>query len=138
MRNKVSSVEHGIRLLQKVVRDSHDEGIVRTYRYDLLADCSESTPQYVIRAHVARMGREGEYYSEMASIARPIYGAGCCVREVFLDVAYADRPVDPVHLGDVMQDRCAETDVDDTQLQTEESLNVYYQYEAAWRKPGRG
>jgi|GEM_PF-6905266 len=137
MKEYATSAEQRVRLLQKVVRDTSEEGGTRTYRYDLLANCAERGREYVIRAHMARTGEEGEQYQEAASIVRPIYGRGSCVREIFLDVAYADQPVDPVHLGDVLQDRCAETDIDEGKLQTDESLSEYYRYDKEWRRSNR-
>jgi len=122
-----------IRLLQKVARDKTINGTEMTYRYDLLADAEDENVHYIIRAHKSELREGGEVQGEYASIVKPIFDRGPRVRELFLDIAHAEQPVDPVHLEDVVQDHCTDHDIEINNIISDTSLRSYYDFDNAWR-----
>ena len=123
-------MEFNSRFLQTVMRDKQEKGNNANYRYDLIANGKRNEACYVVRAHKSVTSKEGQIIREAASVAESLYGSEQGVRQMFLKVAYADKPVDPVHLGDVLQDKNDEIpEVNSDRLKTEESLELYSNYE---------
>ncbi|MFO8059659.1 MAG: hypothetical protein R6U70_03255 [Bacillota bacterium] len=120
------------RFLQTVIRDLSEQKGNSTYRYDLLADCKPEEPHYIIRAHRSVFRENGDPCDETASVASPIYGDESEIRNVFLDIAHADRPVDPVHLDDILQDSCTAGVLQEQKLQSSHSLDQYHSYDESW------
>ncbi len=122
------------RFLQTVIRDLNDPRGNSTYRYDLLADCKPEVPHYIIRAHRSLLREDGDTYCETASVASPIYGDESDICDVFLDIAHADYPVDPVHLDDILQDSCTAGILREQQLQSSRCLKQYHDYDRPWER----
>ncbi len=122
------------RFLQTVIRDLSTRKGNSTYRYDLLADCEPEEPYYIIRAHRSLFREDGDARCETASVASPIYGDESDVRDVFLDIAHADHPVDPVHLDDILQDSSTAGILREQKLQSNRSLKQYHSYDRPWER----
>lgn len=118
-----------IRLLQTVVRDRDEDAQPSTYRYDLLTDCASDNTTYIIRARRSIVRESGDIVAETTGVVKPIQGEEAIIREVFLDIAYADVPVNPLHLGDIVEDNCVEGPLADQQVEMENSQEAYLRYD---------
>lgn len=123
------------RFLQTVVREQNgneDEG-GNLYRYDLVAHCPSRDRHYIMRAHKTRAdSQDNEKPEEEVAIARRICGQEETIREVFLDIAHARDPVDPIHLPEILEDRS-----EGMHFERSHCLNDYYYYDKMLGLNGR-
>ena len=123
------SMKPEIRLLQTVIRDRDEGAGPSTYRYDLLTDCTSEDTTYIIRARRSIVRESGDIASETTGVVKPIRGEEAVIREVFLDIAHADVPVNPLHLGDIVEDCSAEGPLAKQQIAMKNSREAYHQYD---------
>lgn len=116
------------RYLQTVMRDRAEEDGNASYRYDLLANGSRQKATYIMRAYKAVSSRDGYVLRERTNVAEPLYGDETAVRNMFLRIAYADQPVDPLHLGDVVKDCESEEGVDSSSMREHSEPERYDRY----------
>lgn len=117
------------RLLQTVVRDRDEKTGPSTYKYDLLTDCSPEDTAYIIRARRSIIRDNGDTVSETTGVVAPIHGEEAVVREVFLDIAHADVPVNPLHLEDIVEDSSVEGPLEKQQVELRRSPEAYHRYD---------
>ncbi len=120
------------RFLQTVVREPNGDEREddNRYRYDLVAHCPSRDRHYIIRAHKTRPNsRDTEETREEVAIARGIRGCEESICEVFLDIAHARDPVDPVHLPEILEDRSDEAMPGGVHFERSHCLSEYYYYD---------
>ncbi len=118
-----------VRLLQTVVRDRSEGAGPSTYRYDLLTDCTAEDATYIIRARKSTARDSGDIEFETTGVVAPIHGEEALIREVFLDIAHADVPVNPLHLGDIVEDCSTEGPLAKQQITIRNTREAYHQYD---------
>ncbi len=124
------------RFLQTVMRERQEQDRVRRYRYDLLARCPREDHFYVIRAR--KTDDSDRQLSDTPLATEAVTASGISgdegeILEVFLDIAHARDPVDPVHLPDILSDCIDESDLTDDQLVESHELGDYFYYDEITR-----
>ncbi|MFO7942568.1 MAG: hypothetical protein R6U92_08000 [Bacillota bacterium] len=136
------------RFLQTVMREEETSanGFARRfYRYDLLAHCPAEERYYIIRAYkgpcdervhnsraphkTPREDRDDRKVEVM--VAEGIYGVEERIRDLFLDLAHARDPLDPIHLPDIILDSADGRTLDGSELRETQSIDAYWYYERA-------
>ncbi|MFP4200529.1 MAG: hypothetical protein ACLFS8_03825 [Clostridia bacterium] len=131
------------RFLQTVMRkeeDSDSECGTRFYRYDLLAHCPSDERYYIIRAYKGAYDAVEQFKGDTihrddpkreVMVAEGIHGAEERIRNLFLDMAHARDPLDPIHLPDVILDSADGRTLDGSELRENDSLDAYLYYDRA-------
>ncbi len=126
------------RFLQTVIRECHSGKGLRCYRYDLLAHCPRYDRHYIMRAH--RSTKAGDCNQkvpgEETMVARGIRGSEAEIREIFLDIAHADDPVDPMHVPEILTDVTQTAYLDGEGIKESREPQDYYFYDRAVERLG--
>ena len=111
------------------MRDTDEEGWPKRYRYDLLANCRSK--HYIMRAHKQILEGNGQMVREVSQVAESLYAGSEEILNVFLDIAHAADPVDPIHLSDILEDCSSEGLINIDEMTSSGSLTDYHRYEVS-------